>query len=229
MFAGLPPEARKFLRALSRNNRREWFQPRKEIFEAQVKAPMTELVEAINAEMVRFAPDYITDPRKAIHRIYRDTRFSADKTPYKTQMAAMFPRRGGERLTSAGFYFHIAPASVAVAMGVYMPGPDELFLIRSWLVENHRVFGAAAKRLQKLMGELQGESLTRSPKGFDPAHPASDLVRRKAWFFSADVEPELAESPKLLTEIVRRFRAATPVVEMLNAGLARKTRGAGQR
>jgi uncharacterized protein (TIGR02453 family) len=221
-FAGFPPEGRKFLSALSRNNRREWFQPRKEIFETKVKAPMTELVEGINAALVGFAPDYITDPKRAIHRIYRDTRFSADKTPYKTHIAAMFPRLGGERLTSAGFYFHIAPKEVVVAMGLYMPGPEELFAVRSWLAENHTKFQAAVKKLSKVMGGLQGDSLTRSPKGFDPEHPAAGLIRKKAWFFDADLEPAIAESPQLLKEIVRRFRASAPVIEMLNSALARK-------
>src|ERR1700739_1604763 len=96
MFPGFPSEAITFLRGLTRNNRREWFQPRKEIFETKVKEPMTRLVESVNAELLKFAPDYINDPKKAIYRIYRDTRFSSDKTPYKTHIAAIFPRRGGE-------------------------------------------------------------------------------------------------------------------------------------
>ncbi|HEY7337543.1 MAG TPA: DUF2461 domain-containing protein [Bryobacteraceae bacterium] len=219
MFSGFPPEALKFLRALARNNNREWFQPRKETFETKVKAPMMELVEAINAEFVRFVPDHITDPKKAIYRIYRDTRFSADKTPYKTHLAAIFPCRGMERHSSAGFYFHIAPAALAVAMGAYMPGPEELFAIRNWLTEHHEEFNAALKSPRKTMGELQGDSLARSPKGFDPAHPASELVRRKAWFFGAELPAEMAESPKLLDEIVKRFRAGAPVIAMLNAPL----------
>ncbi|MBV8843907.1 MAG: DUF2461 domain-containing protein [Bryobacterales bacterium] len=222
MFAGFPPEALKFLRGLERNNRREWFQPRKEIFETSVKAPMLELVEAVNAELLRFAPDHITDPKKAVYRIYRDTRFSPDKTPYKTHVAAIFPRRDKERHTSAGFYFHIAPKSVAIAMGAYMPGPVELFAVRTWLAAHHQEFREAMKSVEKLMGELRGDSLARSPKGFDPAHPASDLIRRKAWYFGAELEPEITESPKLLPEIVKRFRAGAPVIEMLNAGLVRK-------
>ena len=219
MFPGFPPEALPFLRALTRNNRREWFQPRKEIFENKIKAPMAELVEGINSELVRFAPAHITDPKKAIYRIYRDTRFSPDKTPYKTHLAAIFPMRGTERHSSAGFYFHISPKSVAVAMGAYMPGPDGLFAIRSWLVEQHEEFRMAAKALRKLMGELQGDSLARSPKGFDPEHPASDLIRRKAWFFAAEMEAKIAESPRLLPEIVKRFRAGAPMIEMLNRPL----------
>ena len=121
MFPGFSPEALSFLRGLKRNNRREWFQPRKEIFEARLKAPMIQLVEAINAELLGFAPDHITDPKKAVYRIYRDTRFSADKTPYKTHVAAVFPHHGLGKQSSAGFYFHLTEKSVGIAAGSYMP------------------------------------------------------------------------------------------------------------
>lgn len=214
----------KFLRSLKRNNRREWFQPRKEIFEAQVKAPMVELVEAINAELANFAPDHINDPKKAIYRIYRDTRFSSDKTPYKTHIAAVFPRRGLERHSSAGFYFHISTESVGIAAGAYMPGPEELLGVRTWLTENHEVFRKAARGPEKLMGKLEGSSLSRSPKGFDPQHPAADLVRRKQWVYWKELDLKLAETPRLLPELVKRFRACAPVIGMLNAAFVKPAR-----
>ena len=135
MFPGFSPDALKFLRSLKRNNRREWFQPRKEIFETKVKMPMIQLVEAINAELLDFAPEHITDPKKAVYRIYRDTRFSADKTPYKTHIAAIFPDRNLGKQSAAGFYFHLNEKSVGIAAGSYMPGPDELRAIRTWLAE----------------------------------------------------------------------------------------------
>ncbi|HEX3092131.1 MAG TPA: DUF2461 family protein, partial [Candidatus Angelobacter sp.] len=91
-FPGFSPDAIKFLRALKRNNRRDWFQPRKEKYEALIKTPMLEFVTALNEEFTRFAPAYVTPPEKAVYRIYRDTRFSPDKTPYKTHIAAIFPR-----------------------------------------------------------------------------------------------------------------------------------------
>ena len=131
MFSGFSPEAIKFLRGLKRNNRREWFQPRKEIFDTKLKARMMELVEAINAELLRFAPDHIADPKKAVYRIYRDTRFSADKTPYKTHLAAIFPHRDLGKQSSAGFYFHLTAERVGIAAGSYMPGPDELRAVRT--------------------------------------------------------------------------------------------------
>ena len=96
-----------FFRSLKRNNRREWFQPRKHLYEQQVKEPMLELVSAINGELMKFAPDYVTDPKKALFRIYRDTRFSADKTPYKTHVAASFWRRGADHTGAGGFYFSV--------------------------------------------------------------------------------------------------------------------------
>src|SRR5579864_1322186 len=92
-FPGFPPDAVAFLRKLKRNNRRDWFQPRKAQYETAIKLPMLELVNALNAEFARFAPDYVTPPEKAVYRIYRDTRFSPDKTPYKTHVAAIFPHR----------------------------------------------------------------------------------------------------------------------------------------
>src|SRR5215467_920767 len=91
-FRGFSPDALSFLRALKRNNRRDWFQPRKEKYEALIKTPMLEFVASLNEEFTRFAPAYVTPPEKAVYRIYRDTRFSPDKTPYKTHVAAIFPR-----------------------------------------------------------------------------------------------------------------------------------------
>jgi uncharacterized protein (TIGR02453 family) len=219
MFPGFSPEALTFLRSLKRNNRREWFQPRKEIFETKVKAPMIQLVEAINAELLDFAPEHITDPKKAVYRIYRDTRFSADKTPYKTHVAAIFPHHGLEKQSSAGFYFHLTAKSVGIAAGSYMPGPDELRAVRAWLAENHEQFRTAARRPQKVLGKLEGSTVTRMPKGFAAGHPAEDLIRMKQWLYWVELDAKLATTPRLLPELVKRFRAAAPVIAMLNAPL----------
>ena len=224
MFAGFSPEALKFLRGLERNNRREWFQPRKETFDTQLKDRMAELVEAVNAELLRFAPDHITDPKKAIYRIYRDTRFSADKTPYKTHIGAIFPNRNLGKQSSAGFYFHVTAKKVGIAAGSYMPGPDELKAVRGWMAENHAAFRKASKKPQKLLGKLQGSSVTRMLKGFASDHPAGDLLRMKQWLYWVELDVKLATTPRLLPELVKRFRAAAPVIEMLNAPLQKSAR-----
>src|SRR5438445_3128911 len=144
-FPGFSPDAVKFLRALKRNNRRDWFQPRKEKYEALIKSPMLEFVACLNEEMARFAPAYVTPPEKAVYRIYRDTRFSPDKTPYKTHVAAIFPRRGLPKHCGAGLYFSVSPVEIAVAGGVYMPGPDQLLAIRTHLAQNHEHFTQIVK------------------------------------------------------------------------------------
>jgi uncharacterized protein (TIGR02453 family) len=221
LFPGFPPEALTFFRGLARNNDREWFQPRKETFEAKVKAPMIALVEELNSEFGKFAPDYINDPKKAVYRIYRDIRFSSDKSPYKTHLAAVFPRRGGDKGSSPGFYFHVSAKGVGVAGGVYEPGPPQLVAIRTWLAENHAEFRKAARGAEKLMGKLEGEMLQRMPKGFPADHAAADLLKMKRWVFWTQLDAKLATTPKLSGELVKRFRAMLPALEMLNRALPR--------
>ena len=220
-FGGFPPEAMTFLRGLERNNNRDWFGARKGIFEEKVKAPMKELVESVNGELARFAPDHVSDPQKAIYRIYRDTRFSRDKTPYKTHIGAIFPRRGLSKHGGAGYYFSVAPKGIEVAGGVYMPGAGELLIIRKHLAGHHRDFRRLIQsgRLRRLVGELQGEQLTRAPKGFPRDHAGVDLLRYKQWYFYVVLDPEPITTPKLHGEVMKRFRALRAFVDFLNAPL----------
>src|SRR5208283_5236216 len=118
-FPGFPREAIQFFRGLARNNDREWFLPRKTIFEDQVKQPMRQLVSELNEAIMGFAPEYVTDPDKAIYRIYRDTRFSQDKTPYKDHIAASFYRQGTGPHKYGGYYLQVSHKGAAVGGGVY--------------------------------------------------------------------------------------------------------------
>jgi uncharacterized protein (TIGR02453 family) len=223
VFSGFPPDALTFFRSLTRNNNREWFQPRKEIFETKVKAPMIVLCDELNQEFAKFAPEYIKEPKKAIYRIYRDTRFSSDKTPYKTHLGAVFPR-GVEKLASPAFYFSVSFKGIEVAGGIYDPAPEQMLAIRLWLAENHEEFRKAARKPEKLMnGKLHGDSLQRIPKGFAATHPAADLLKLKRWLYYTTLEPGLATTSKILPELVKRFRVMLPVLEMLNEPLKQIT------
>ena len=225
-FPGFPPEALQFFRSLKRNNNRDWFQPRKDTFEEKVKQPMRDLVEALNGAMKSFAPEYATDPAKAIYRIYRDTRFSKDKTPYKDHIAASFHSRASAGQSDGGLYVAISHKEVAVGGGVYLPDPAALRKIREHVAQNHgelrRIL--AAKMVKRLLGDLQGEQLTRVPKGFACDHPAADLVRFKRYILYKELPPELATTPRLYQEIWSRFRATMPFLEFLAApfGKAKK-------
>jgi uncharacterized protein (TIGR02453 family) len=226
VFQGFPAEAVTFLRSLKRNNKREWFQPRKHLYEQHLKTPMQELVAALNTEFAKFAPDYVSEPKKAVFRIYRDTRFSADKTPYKTHIAAYFARRGHGPvgLGTGGYYFSISTDQIEVAGGIYHPTPDVMLLIRTHIAENHREMRGilANKKTRKLLGDLKGSELQRIPKGFDAAHPAADLIKKKDWILDVSLDASLATSSKLYSEVAERFRAVTPLIEFLNRPLIAK-------
>ena len=220
-FAGFPKEMTTFFRSLKRNNRREWFQPRKHLFEQHVKEPMIELVTALNRDFAKFAPEFVSDPKKAIFRIYRDTRFSSDKTPYKTHIAASFARRGGERLAAGGFYFSVSHDQIEVAGGIYHPAPETMLVVRNHIAEHHQDLSrlVADRKVRRLLGDLQGDALTRAPKGFDPAHPAIQLIKMKDWILDTTLDPSLGTSPRLYKELADRFRAMTPLIEFLNRPL----------
>lgn len=222
-FPGFPPEALQFFRGLAHNNHREWFLPRKQLVEERVKEPMRQLVDALNLALHDFAPEYETDPNKAIFRIYRDVRFSKDKRPYKEQIAATFRRRGTPH-HQGGYYFAISHKSVAVGGGVYMPEPAHLLAIRQRIAERHDEFRRilAAPQVRKLLGNLEGAQLSRVPRGFPADHPAADLLRYRYFILYKELPPSLATSPKLYKAIVDRFRVMTPFLKFLTASLAGK-------
>lgn len=217
-FPGFSPKVLSFFRALEKNNKREWFAPRKEFFEEQVRGPMLQLVELLNDDLRSFSADHVVEPKKAIFRIYRDTRFSKDKSPYKPHIAAQFPPGGMPRHTGAGFYFHVSHQGVVIAAGMYMPGPEDLAAVRKVIAENFPAWKklVEAKDMRKKTGDLHGEKLTRVPKGFAADHPAAAYLRMKQWYFDVTLPPEATTKPTLRKEITARFRAMNSVVQFLN-------------
>src|SRR3974390_141999 len=173
------PEALRFLRNLARHNDREWFNPRKAIFEAELKEPMLAIVRKITDALMDFAPNHVRPAEKSLFRIYRDTRFSNDKRPYKTHIAAWWTHTGLDKTSGAGYYFHVSPKEVVIAAGAYMPEKDQLAAIRYWLLDHHQELRKLLARpaVKKAFTEFEGNALTRTPKGFPADHPALDLVR----------------------------------------------------
>jgi len=211
-------EGLSFLRQLARNNDREWFTPRKAVFEAELKEPMLAIIRKVNEAMESFAPAYVRPAEKCLFRIYRDTRFSPDKKPYKTHVAAWWMPQGLEKTSGAGFYFHVDAKEVVVAAGAWMPAKDQLSAIRNWLLENHSDFRKLLQKpaVRKLFAEFEGNALTRPPKGFPSDHPALDLIRCRQWGLSTTLPAAEALEPGFATNLVRHFRLAAPVVEALN-------------
>ncbi len=225
-FSGFPPEALRFLAQLKRHNRREWFLAQRDTYERKVRAPMVELVLALGREMQPYAPELSFDPARAIFRIYRDVRFSLDRSPYKTNIAAVFRTRAAGRGSGAALYFSVGADEVEIAGGVYMPDPAALLALRRHVAAHHQKLRAIldAPGFRRLFGELWGEQLTRAPKGFPADHPAVDLLRYKHYLVDTIRPPRLAESPKFLPEILRLFRAMMPLVRFLNEPVRKSLR-----
>ncbi|MEO5953059.1 MAG: DUF2461 domain-containing protein [Chloroflexia bacterium] len=221
-FPGFPKEALTFLRGIVKNNDRPWFEKNKALYEDKVKGGMMGLVEAVDQELLDFAPDYITEPSKAVFRIHRDVRFAKDKTPYKTNIAAMWHRQNLGKNETASFYVHLDSKELFIGAGIYLPMPETLKILRNHVGVHHEELREilADNQLRKWMGGLQGEPAPRTPKGFLPGHPADDLLKHRMYIVWNSLDPEIAYGPKLLGEVSARFRAATSFVEFLNRPLA---------
>ena len=217
----LPPAGLRFLKSLKRNNDRDWFNARKSTYETEVQAPWLAIVEAVNAALEDFAPEYVKPPRKAAMRIYRDIRFSPNKNPYKTHAAAWWSTTTQERTSGGGFYVHAGADGVAIAAGVYMPLPPQLLAIRRHLQVHHGDLRTMLgnKKLRALLPDLDSNPLKRMPKGFLPDDAAADLLLFRQYALSVSLPAEAALDTSFLREVVTRFRAAAPMVALLNAPL----------
>jgi len=221
-FQGFPKEGLQFLKALERNNDREWFDAHKATYTEVVKPAVEALLASVGAGMMKFAPAYVTEPKKAIYRIYRDTRFSHDKTPYKTHVGALFYRADLGKNEASAFYVEISAKHVGLAGGCYMPDADRLRLIRAHIAEHYERFAKMlkGKALAAAMGDLLGEKLSRPPKGFCADHPGIELLKGKQWYYWRELPAETAVSAAVVKEIVSRFQLMLPVVEFLNEPMA---------
>jgi uncharacterized protein (TIGR02453 family) len=220
-FAGFSREALRFLTDLERNNNRDWFQPRKEEYEGLVRTPMLELVTRVNDLLEKQAPDYVTEPSKAVYRIYRDIRFSPNKTPYKTHIGALLWHRELGKSGGAAFYFHVSTKELLIAGGLYMAPPEILTPVRQHIGESHERLRSILKRkaVRDELGDLHGESMARPPKGWTADHPAIDLLKRKNLLLEVELPAKTAVKPEALSEITRRIRAMVPFIQYLNEPL----------
>ena len=214
----------RFLRALKRHNDREWFRERKERYETDVRQPMIALLDQLTRDFVSFAPDFIAEPKVSLYRIYRDTRFSADKSPLKTHIAAHFPVRGMPRGEGGGLYLEVAPTWVWMGGGLYMPSPAHLRSLRTHIAGEHERLHRLVTRasFRKTVGALEGERLSRVPRGYPSDHPAAHYLRFKQFLAGREFEAEFATTDAFYPELLATFRVVAPVVRFLNDGLRRE-------
>lgn len=220
------PRTLTFLRGLKRNNNREWFLAHRDEYEREVKGRMVALVERLALDVPDFAPELTASPRASLFRINRDTRFSADKSPYKTQIGLLLPHRDLARHEGACFYLEIGPGGSMVFGGMYRPQPPELQAVREHIAANFARFRAIAEApaFKRNAGPIEGDSLQRVPRGFPKDHPAAEYLKRRQFLFGRDYPAGFALSPRYYRDVLALLRKMAPMVRFLNEPLAARQR-----
>jgi uncharacterized protein (TIGR02453 family) len=209
-----------FLRALKRNNDREWFHSHRDDYEAHVRGPMVTIVEQLAVDFRAFAPELLADPKVSLFRQWRDTRFSEDKTPLKTNIAAVFPNRTLGRMNGAGLYFEVAPAYVWIGGGLYGPDASQLLAVREHISANYRQLDAIVTSPRfKSLGGLKGERMSRVPRGFAKDHKAAPYLQQKQFLGYREEAASFAASPDFYTQLVKTMKTLAPLVRFLNEPL----------
>jgi len=202
-----------FLEELRRHNNREWFNANKERYLAEVRDPLLAFVAAIGPKLARISPYIVADarPSGSLLRIYRDTRFTRDKTPYKTNAALRFGLAPGRNVEAPGYYLHLEPRQVFMGAGMWHPSAEALRAIREAIVKNPRGW-----RRAKRAGLAHGEAmLKRPPRGFDPDHPLIDDLKRLSFTAEARFSERLACSPAFPARFVAACRREAPLMRFL--------------
>lgn len=215
------PKSLAFLRALKRNNDRDWFRARKEQYELLLRAPMIDVIERLAVDFRSFAPDLVANPKTSLYRIYRDTRFSDNKAPLKTHVAAIFPCRGLGKHQGAGLYLEVGRDWVWVGGGMYAPDTAQLHMVREHIARNSRRLRAIVESpaFKRGAGTLQGSKLQRVPRGFPADHAAAEYLKHRQFLAGREFPADFACSPRFYAGIVRVFRSISPLIRFLNEPL----------
>jgi len=219
MSAHFTPAFFKFLRDLKRHNDREWFAANRERYVADVEAPMLQFIRDFAPRLREISRAYVADPRRmggSMFRIYRDTRFSPDKSPFKTWMAARFSHEARKKEQSVpGFYLHLEAGEGYGGGGVYHIEMPALTRIRQHIVAEPAKWG----KVLKSGVEIEGEGLKRPPAGFDPSHKYIEDLKRKNLYSLTEFTEEDALAPRFLDRYTESCERAAPLVEFLTRAL----------
>jgi len=211
----------RFLRALKRNNRRDWFNAHRDEYEACIRQPMTAIVLHLAEDLRGFAPELIASPKTSMYRIHRDVRFSENKAPYKTHVAASFPARGLSKHEGAGLYFHVSPDELWIGGGMYAPPAPKLHAVREHIASSVRRLRTLTESpaFRRDVGPLEGERLQRVPRGFPKDHEAAEYLKFRQFLAGREFKPAFAVSPKFYGTLLLVFRRLAPLIRFLNEPL----------
>jgi uncharacterized protein (TIGR02453 family) len=228
-FGGFSPRALDFLRRLERNNRRDWFERHRAVYETEVRDPMRALVEEMDIRLARLAPELTGDPKRSVFRIHRDVRFSSDKSPYKTNAACQFYHHDAGRgagqdaeAAGAGLYFQLARGECFVAGGLWMPARSGLGRIRDAIDRDPEALArlTADPAFRRRYGRLDPEAmLARMPRGYAESHPAAAWLRYRSFTATRMLTEREVLSRRLPERLARDFAVLVPLVRWLNQAI----------
>jgi uncharacterized protein (TIGR02453 family) len=222
----LSPTIFKFLRELEANNRRDWFNANKERYLHDARDPMLAFIEAFAPRLKKISPRFVADPAPtggSLFRIYRDTRFSKDKSPYKTHIAAHFQHaatrgtRREEAVHAPGFYLHIESGQSFFGAGLWRPEPALAQKVRGTIAARPERWRSAVRGL-----ELDGDQLARPPRGFPADHPLIDDLRRKDFICATQFGDREVCARDFLDRFTKACRQAAPLVKFLTEAVGLK-------
>lgn len=218
-FVGFEKASIEFLEQLAVNNNREWFNENKTRYEEQVLDVALRFIQSMQDPLAQLAPHFTAIPQRmggSLMRVYRDTRFSKNKLPYKTNIGIQFRHEQAKDVHSPGYYVHIDPGQVFVGVGMWRPESDSLLAIRQRIVarpsEWKTVLGDPKFRRHF---ELGGESLSRAPRGFDKNHELIEDIRRKSFIAVRNLDVGDSLGPRFQRTVETTFAAATPFMKFL--------------
>ena len=222
-FQGFPKDLFQFFDELKANNNRAWFNDNKARYYESVVNPITEFIVCLGPGLKKISRHYVADPKPhggSMFRIYRDTRFSKDKTPYKTHAACHFRHEAGRDAHAPGFYVHIETDRISVGGGIWRPPSKQLGQIREFIADNPSAWEKLANSAAiKKMAGIQGDSLKRPPRGYDPDARHIEDLKRKSFYLMTEIDPQLALSPALVTESARVFRTTAKLNHFITDAL----------
>jgi uncharacterized protein (TIGR02453 family) len=216
------PATFRFLRALARNNRRNWFDAHRAEYEAAVREPFLALIGDLQTPLATISPHFRADPRRiggSLFRIHRDTRFANDKTPYKTWAGARLYHERRREVAAPSFYLHVQPGNCFVGAGLWHPETPTLGRVRDFVADNPAAWKRATPHRFRERFAFRGDSLKRPPRGFDPRHELIDDLKRRSFAAGEDFDDALACSARLRPFVIDGLRALAPMVDYLCAAL----------
>ena len=225
-FSGFHPSTIQFLDELASHNNRDWFQANKPRYESDVLEPALQFIEAMEKPLGKVSPHFLAVPKRSggsLMRVYRDTRFSKDKTPYKTNIGIHFRHEKGKDVHAPGYYVHISPEECFVGAGIWHPDTKTLTKIRKTIDKDQAGWKRAAmgkaflKQFQRL-----GESLKRPPKGYDAEHPMIDELKRKDFIASAKLDFDDLFDKAAVRKITALIKKASPMMHFLCGAIGLK-------